>query len=233
MQFCFANEGVIFRVIETQWDLLAVASGTIRKASNSILTDELWSEQGLILRGPRHIRDVLVGSNKPFWMSVAIETKAHRQTGDLINSAHLVHSTVATHATDSLVGMNGVIEVDEIRDVVHTIPRNGRPGKIASSHRFEQRALAPNLIMATHTQFRAGNAGRSRRCGGRMAIKAIDSIILDVMAMIEFDWLINRIELPSPAWRAHPNHRRGNGADDPEHAEPEHDAKCSIGPGTK
>jgi len=87
--------------------------------------------------------------------------------------------------------------------------------------------------MAAHTRFRRGYARGSRRGGARVAIEAIDSIILDVMAMVEFDWLINRIELATPSRSAHPNHRSRNKADDSESANAEHEAKCGIGPGTK
>jgi len=115
-----------FRGVETQWNLLTVASAAIREAANAVLLHELWSENGLIRGSPSHIGYFIDWPDEPFWMAMTIEAKAHGQTGNLINSSHLIHATVASDAAKTFVRMNGVIEVDKIRHVVHSIPRNGR-----------------------------------------------------------------------------------------------------------
>lgn len=66
-----------------------------------------------------------------------------------------------------------------------------------------------------------------------MAIETIDSVILDVMPVIELDWLIDGIELSAPTGCAYPDHGRSDGAYETQDHESERDAKCRIGPGTK
>src|SRR5438477_13165578 len=98
--------------------------------------------------------------------------------------------------TDSLVDMNAVIEVNEIRQIVHARPTDRVPGAEARAHRLERRARAPDLRMAVHASLGWRNIGEARSLHCRMAIPAVDSEAAHMVRVAERHRLLTSLRLP-------------------------------------
>jgi Protein of unknown function (DUF433) len=96
---------------------------------------------------------------------------------------------VTRGATDPFINVNTVLEVNEIRQIVDPRPLN-RPARAkAVAHRFQNRAFGPNLRVAIHADFRAGDSRKGLGLDRSVAIAAIDPIIAHVMLMAELNRL--------------------------------------------
>jgi predicted nucleotidyltransferase len=96
---------------------------------------------------------------------------------------------VTRGATDPFIDVNTVLEVNEIRQIVHPRPLD-RPARAkAVAHRFQNRAFGPNLRVAIHADFRARDSRKSLGLDRSVAVAAIDPIIADVMLMAELNRL--------------------------------------------
>ena len=66
------------------------------------------------------------------------------------------------------------------------------------AHRLELQTIIPNLVVTPHAHLGSWNAGGGRVLDRSMAIATFDSIVLNVVAVIEGDGLLDRIELATP-----------------------------------
>ena len=53
------------------------------------------------------------------WVAMAVQAPAHAQRLGLVNHLHLVHPPVARHAAHAPPHMRTVVEIHEIRQIVH------------------------------------------------------------------------------------------------------------------
>ena len=97
---------------------------------------------------------------------------------------------MASRTADALRDVNRVIEIGEVRQVVHPNPLQRLTSLETCAHRFQVRAVRPNLLVTIHARGRRGNAGRGRSLDGRMTIATIDSVVADMMLVTELDWLL-------------------------------------------
>ena len=86
--------------------------------------------------------------------------------------------------------MDRVIEIGEVRQIVHANPFQRLAVFEAVAHWLQIRAIGPNLLVAIHADRGCRHAGRCRCLHTRMAITAIDAVIADVMFMTELNWLL-------------------------------------------
>lgn len=70
-------------------------------------------------------------------VAVAIETPLHRHRLDLSYDFHLVNATVAGNATDALVDVSTVIEVNKVRQIMNSLPRHRIAGFQALANKFK------------------------------------------------------------------------------------------------
>lgn len=94
----------------------------------------------------------------------------------------------------AFVHVNAVIEIDEIRQVINTLPLNRLACAPALANRFEIRAVSPDLRMAVHTSLGWRDPGERELLDCSMAVTAIDSVIANVMLVTELNWLLAREE---------------------------------------
>ena len=99
---------------------------------------------------------------------------------------------MASGATDALVNMNAVIEIDEARQVVDPRPLQRLPGAETFAHRLQNRTLGPDLRVAIHADLGGWNAGERGVFHRSVAVTAIDAVITDVMFMAELHRLTAR-----------------------------------------
>src|SRR6202142_3072134 len=123
-------------------------------------------------------------------MPVTIEAPAHRQRRRLFDGRHLIDTAVAAHASDTLVHVNRMVEVDELRNLVDAPPLGGLVLEEALAHRLEEGALVPNLRVAVETELRLGNARGRRLVDGVVTIAAVDPLVAGVVAVVELQRLL-------------------------------------------
>ena len=93
-------------------------------------------------------------------------------------------------ATHAFIDMNRVIEISEVRQVVHPHPLQRLARLETGAHRFEIRAVGPNLLVTVHADRGRGHARRSRRLNRRMTIPAIDAVVAHVVFVTELNRLL-------------------------------------------
>lgn len=99
---------------------------------------------------------------------------------------------MAGDAADAFLHMNAMIEVGEVRQVVHSSPGNRHPSPITLAYRLEHVAFGPDLTVTVHADFR-GRHSREVRCFDRdMAVAAVNAQPTDVVLMAELDGLRTR-----------------------------------------
>src|SRR5262245_11074762 len=123
-------------------------------------------------------------------MPVAIQTPFHEQRGMLPNQRHAIHSPVAGATADSFVHMNAMVEVGEVRQIVHPSPSNGSVRPVAFAHWLEHWARRPNLRMAVHAGFRRRNSGGSCNLHRCVAVTAVNTDSGYMVLMAEWDGLL-------------------------------------------
>ena len=105
---------------------------------------------------------------------------------------HLIDRPMTSGTTDPFVNVNGMIEENEIREVIHPRPANRLTGGKTGSNRSEHRRVGPDLRMTCHADVRAGNPGESAFFHRVVAVTAIDPIIADVVFVTERHGLMER-----------------------------------------
>ena len=143
-----------------------------------------------ISRSPFHIENFLFRAHKIFRTPMTLQTPFHLQGRSLRHDRHLIDATMTGRATDAFVYMNRVIEVSEVGQVMDANPFQWLAALETCAHRFEIRAIRPDLFMAVHADRRRRHAGRCRCLNRRMAVTAIDAVITDVMLVAELDGLL-------------------------------------------
>ena len=123
---------------------------------------------------------------------MAFKTPLHIQSILAPHKRHLIYATVASRAAHPLVHMNAVIEIDEARQIVHSRPLQRLSGAETFAHRFQNRALGPNLGVAIHADLGGWNAGERGLFYRGVAVTAIDAIVIHVVFMTELHRLAAR-----------------------------------------
>ena len=90
-----------------------------------------------IIRRPLHVRDLVLRPQNLLRVAMAFETPFHLQRRRVPHQRHMVYATVAGRTTDPLVDVNAVIEVGEIREVMHARPFDRLAGAPAFAHNFQ------------------------------------------------------------------------------------------------
>jgi hypothetical protein len=158
---------------------------------------------GIALRTPGHVGHLPHGAEVLLRGAVTVEAPPHVERLGLLHRGHLIDAAVAGDAADALVHVDGVVEVDEVGDIVDLRPDDRRALDEAPAERFEERALVPDLRVAVEAELR-GRDPRVRRAIDRgVAEAAVDAFVAGVVAVIELDRLLDRILHPARDGAAH------------------------------
>ena len=98
--------------------------------------------------------------------------------------------TMTGRTTYALVHMNAVIEVSEVRQVVHSNPFDRLACAKALTNRLQIRAVSPNLFVTVHAGVGCRQTGRGSRFDRCVAVAAVDAIVADVMLVTKLDRLL-------------------------------------------
>ena len=89
---------------------------------------------------------------------MAIQTPFHAEGFGFPHQGHPVDPTVTGFAADPLVDMNAVIEINEIRNVVHTDPFDRAILTKARPDGLQRGTISPHLLVAVHADLGRRNA---------------------------------------------------------------------------
>ena len=139
---------------------------------------------------PFHVVNLFHRPHEPFRRAVTLQTPLHLQRLRLEENRHLVDAPVTRRASDTFFHVNAVIEVSEVRQIVHAYPLDRFAGAETRAHRFEIRTVGPDLFVAVHAR-RGRRQSRGRGCfDGSVTVAAIDAVVTDVMFMTELNGLL-------------------------------------------
>ena len=124
---------------------------------------------------------------------MAVQAPFHLQRLRLVHQRHAIDAAVTGFAAHALADVDAVIEVHEIRQVVHADPVERPIVAEAGADRFEVRAVRPDLRVAVDAGLGGRNAGRRRHLHRRMAIPAVDADAARVMLVTELDRLLDEL----------------------------------------
>src|SRR3954466_6022760 len=98
--------------------------GHVFRVRNLVLLFQPEAELDLIWRRlVRHVEHLVARPQKFLRSAVTIEAPAHEEWLRLVHQRHLVHAAMTGRAAGALPDMDLVVEVDEVREVVHPNPR--------------------------------------------------------------------------------------------------------------
>jgi hypothetical protein len=116
---------------------------------------------------------------------MAVQTPLHLQRRVVVHQRHAVDRPMTGIAADALGDVNAVIEIDEIRQVVHARPYQRLPGAEAFPDGFQHRRFGPDLRMTIHARLGRRNAGKPRDFDRGVAVTAIDAQPCDMVLVTE------------------------------------------------
>ena len=94
-----------------------------------VFLDEAAPKRKLVFfRFPLHVEDVLARADELLRRPVAFQAPLHVEGVYLPHQGHLIHLAVTGYASDALPDVDAVIEIGEIRKVVHSRPLQRLPG---------------------------------------------------------------------------------------------------------
>ena len=125
---------------------------------------------------------------------MTLEAPLHLKRSRLIGKRHQIDAPVTSRASDTLVHMDAVIEIDEVGQVINAGPFEGFAGAPALAYGFEVRAVCPDLRVTVHARFGGRNPGISKFFNRSVTIAAIDRLIAYVMFVTELNRLFARKE---------------------------------------
>lgn len=185
-----------------------MATRTMGRRSNAVFLDEPRSDPLLRFRWLiAHHGHLRPGTEMLFGMTVAIEAPTHLKRCCGVHRRHAIDASVARFAAHALAHMNRMIEVHEVRQVVHAAPYDGFAFEPASANEFELGAPASDLRVTAHACGRFRHPGKTRAGCVVVAIQTIDSVVLDVMTVIELNRLVERSPDVGMKRTPHPGHQ--------------------------
>src|SRR5580704_8542603 len=108
-----------------------------------------------------HVEHLIARTQILLRRSMATQAPLHLQRLLLIHERHLVDWTVTGVATYAFIDMNAVIEIDEVRKLVHPRPLQRLAGTEAGANWLEQRRVGPDLRVAVHASLGRRNSGEA------------------------------------------------------------------------
>jgi hypothetical protein len=122
---------------------------------------------------------------------VAVETPAHGEGLGTLHQWHLIDAAVAFDAGHAAVDVDGVVEVDVVREVGDALPPERNAGREAGADRGEHLGAGPELGMAGHADLGGRQARVLAGLDGGMAVAAVDAEASDVMLVTERHRLVH------------------------------------------
>src|SRR5690606_36367410 len=175
--------------------LLPVAGGAGGGRGDAELARDLPADAKLLegRRVPVHVGDAVEGTKVALGLPVAVETPVHRQRGHRIDHGHLRHVAMAAGAADATIDVRLVAEEDEVGDAVDPFPGDGDVFEKTFTDRLEDGRLDPDLAVTSHAEVGRRQSRLVASIGEVVAKETVDSVVEDVVSVIELDRLLDRL----------------------------------------
>ena len=121
---------------------------------------------------------------------MTLQAPFHLQRLCLIDDRHLIDLAMTCRAAHAFIHVNRMIEVGEVRQVMHAHPFKRLAGLEARPYRLEVRTVRPNLLVAAHANCGRRNSGGRGSLNRRMTVTAIDAVVADMVLVTELNWLL-------------------------------------------
>src|SRR4029079_13747499 len=129
------------------------AAGQLAGVRDLVFLDEPLTDPGIVGGAlVRHVEDLVARADVFRRVAVAIQAPPHHQRVLLVHQRHAVDAPVARGAADALGDVDAVVEVDEVRQVVHAGPFERPVLAEAGAHRLEDRRVGPDLRGAGYSR---------------------------------------------------------------------------------
>ena len=172
------------------------ATGELGRRPDFVFDPQPGADLRLILRSdPIHVKYLISWPEHLFGPAMAVEAPLHQQGVGLKNQRHLVNFSVTGRAANAFIDVNAVIEIDEIRQMVHPDPLDGFIASIALTDRLKVGGSTEQNGMAVHASFRWGNPCIRGGFHARVAVSAVDPVVADVVFVAKLHRLRLRDEL--------------------------------------
>jgi len=179
------------------------AAGDVLHAAHVVLLNQGSTEFGLIgktfsvnyyrirARGLLipHVEYLIAWAQMIFGRAMTAKTPLHLQRFLLIHQRHKINRAMTGIAAHALCHVDAVIEIDEVRKLVHPRPLQRFTGAIAGTNRLKELRVRPDLRVAIHASLGRWNPGKTRSLNRCMAVAAIDAEAAYVMLMAKWNWL--------------------------------------------
>ena len=101
----------------------------------------------------------------------------------MVNLLHFIDLPVAFHAADAAIDVNGVIEINVVRNPVNLHPWNRFAGGGALAHKGQPGIVLKNLVVAVHALAALRHVGIPGLLNIRMTIATVDPELFHVRGM--------------------------------------------------
>src|SRR5262249_46398259 len=149
-----------------------------------------------------HVENLLPGTQKLLWLSMAVQAPLHLQGIFLVHQGHLVDRSVTAETANALGDVDAVIEVHKVRQIVNARPLDGLTAVEAEAYGLQHGRVGPYLGVAVHAGLGGRNAGKAGVFHRGMAVTAIQPQALRMVLMAEGDRLLRRNVLSGDVGRA-------------------------------
>ena len=106
---------------------------------------------------------------------MTIQAPLHVLRGGFPHERHLIYATVAGNTGYPTLDVDGVVEIDKIREIIYAIPlQRHLPGE-ALAYGSKHGSIDPDLGMAGHASFGRRHASKRLRFYGSVAVPAINA----------------------------------------------------------
>ena len=129
---------------------------------------------------PAEIGDFIRRPQLQLGMPMAFEAEGHAQGFGVIDFVHLVDAAMAFDATDPAIDVDGVIEIDEVGELMDLDPGDGFAAGGAFADEGQPRIVFEDLVMAVHAGGTGGDIGEPGFFDAGMAVAAIHSELAGV-----------------------------------------------------
>src|SRR5262245_26932512 len=106
---------------------------------------------------------------------MTVQTPLHVQTVLPPCQGHLVHLAMTRDTAHTLIDVDAVIEIDEIRKAIHPIPFDGSVTAETRSDGLEHRGIGPNLRVTIHAGFCRRQSRKRTLLNRGVTVTAVDS----------------------------------------------------------
>src|ERR1700733_4251815 len=122
---------------------------------------------------------------------MALQAELHREGFGLEAERHASHVAMTTRTADTLGNVNAVVEINVVRQVVHSVPDDRRVVDQAPTYRRKKLRVRPDLGMAGHAGIGWRQAGAGRHLHRGVTEPTINSQTGHMMLMAERHRLID------------------------------------------